>query len=108
MMEINVAMMPGVIIIGITLGLLLTVYICMRKKPSYSISRMFLKKEVTLRAFKLITMGMVALAVSRIIHAGYMLSVINRDVYVAYTFASGLFLSACLIAAFYTILKIIK
>lgn len=98
--------LAGSITVGTTFILSILVNMHLRRKTQYAISRLFLKKDETVKTLKSMALGTFIFAVGRIIASFYSLGFIPQNVYFASAIVSGESLAICFLYTFYKILRI--
>ncbi|HDI31452.1 MAG TPA: hypothetical protein ENF80_01415, partial [Thermofilum sp.] len=96
MMNLNLFIFIAPVLTGIVLFLSLSVYFSTRRNPKYAVSRLFLNKRETLSAIKYIMVGMIILAINRVIHIGYSFNLVSYNVYFISGATLGLGTDLCL------------
>ena len=89
--------------IGAALILSLMVKIYEGRKPEYALTRIFLKRDETVRALQAIVVGTCIFAVGRIIALFHSLDLLPQSISLASNILTGETFTICLIYAFYKI-----
>ena len=103
-----IPLLVGSLSIGAALILLILIFLWTRRKPQYVMSRIFLKKDDSVKAFTLMVIGTSAFTVGRIAAVVYLFNLIPRDIFLIFQITAGEALAICLLIAFYKISKIIR
>ena len=109
-METSVVMatLTGLTFCVISLILILTIHKMVKVKPKYVMSRLFLKKGETIKAFISLVIGTSLFAITMISRGFYVFNVIRYNLYITIQIAGSLGFQLCLIYAFYVMLKVIR
>jgi len=94
--------------IGAALILSLMVKIYGGRKPEYALSRIFLKRDETIRALQAMVVGTCTFAAGRIIALFHSLNLLPQSISLASNILTGEAFTICLIYAFYKMLRVMK
>jgi len=103
-----VSLLAAPITVGVTFVFSILVNMYLRRNIQYAISRLFLKKDETIKALKSIAVGTFVFAAGRIIALCYSFNFVPQSILFASSIVTGESLAICFLYAFYKILIIIK
>ncbi|RJS85627.1 hypothetical protein CW702_00875 [Candidatus Bathyarchaeota archaeon] len=98
----------GTALSGVTLILIVTVHLAVRRNVKYATGRLFLRRDETLKALTSLVIGASVFTPSRILGVLYRLEMVPYNIYFAVSALSGTAFMACILYAFWKLLQIIR
>jgi len=103
---IFLVLLVGATPVVVTLIFLILFHSRVSRRTQYTVSRLFLKKDETMKALKSFVVGSFIFAVGRILALLYALRIVSGEIIFVSNLLAGEALVICFLYAFYKVLKI--
>ena len=105
---ISIAPFIGISLVLVDLVLLILIHLNVRRNIKYALSRLFLRREDTVRAFTSLIVGILFLSIMSVARLLYTLDVVQYQMYFILASVMGVAFSLCLVYAFYKLYSIVR